>query len=620
MAVNEISEFIQHLRNAVHPHGGADLTDGQLLHGYVSNREQSALATLVRRHGPMVWSVCRRILGNWHDAEDAFQATFLVLVRKAPSIASRDLLADWLYGVAQQTALKARATGAKRRSREVHVTEIPEPTSDDSAWNDLRPVLDQELSALPSKYRAVIVLCDLEGKTRKEVAIQLGVPEGTVASRMATARTMLARRLIRLGLPVSGGVLANVLSHNASASAVPASVIFATIKAANLYSAVQAVAGGAISIAAAALAEGILKAMLFNKIKLVVVVVATAGLLAGAGIMISSKVDFAIALGSVKSETSNPHLIRAKDPKLIKEFEYLVYDLGKGVELRLVKIAARGKSFMIGSSAEEQAAVVNKYFEGKRPDWMDDENERQIRLTNDYFIGQFEITRGQFRRFVEDTGFKTEAEEYGGGYGWNGEKNEVEGRDKKYSWQNNGFSQTDDDPVVNVTWNDAKKFCEWLAKKSDGKVRLPGEAEWEYACRAGSTSRFCFGDDEEDLTEYGNVADAVFRAVTKKGWGIKTSDGIAFTAPVGMFKPNGFGLYDMHGNAFEWCEDWFGKYSDLPKANNQLQTVKQSDTRRVLRGGSWADFPGGGCRSAFRAFNAPDCRNCYYGFRVVVLP
>src|SRR5262249_22645957 len=147
---------------------------------------------LVRRHAPMVWGVCRRVLGNLHDAEDAFQATFLILVRKAASIASPKLLANWLYGVAHQTALKARATNAKRRVRERQVTHMPEPAANEpDRWNDLQPLLDQELARLPNKYRVAIVLCDLEGKTRKEAAWQLGVPEGTLAARVARGRVML---------------------------------------------------------------------------------------------------------------------------------------------------------------------------------------------------------------------------------------------------------------------------------------------------------------------------------------------------------------------------------------------------------------------------------------------
>src|SRR5262245_18783126 len=137
MATGRMSEVVQHLRRSVLQHEGAGLTDGQLLEEYLHRRDPAALAALIRRHGPMVWGVCRRVLRHQHDAEDAFQATFLVLVRKADSLASKDRVANWLYGVAHQTARKARATAARREDRERQVTEMPEPAVEPrDAWSD----------------------------------------------------------------------------------------------------------------------------------------------------------------------------------------------------------------------------------------------------------------------------------------------------------------------------------------------------------------------------------------------------------------------------------------------------------------------------------------------------
>ena len=183
MTTSPLSKFIQDLHKTML---AQEASDGQLLEGFVNRHEEAALAALVHRHGPMVWGACRRILGNHHDAEDAFQATFLVLVRKAASIAPKEMVGNWLYGVAHQTALKARATVAKRKKRECQVTTMPEASvTEQHIWCDLQPLLDQELSKLPDKYRGVILLCDLEGKTRKEAAKQIGCPEGTVATRLA---------------------------------------------------------------------------------------------------------------------------------------------------------------------------------------------------------------------------------------------------------------------------------------------------------------------------------------------------------------------------------------------------------------------------------------------------
>src|SRR5436190_2239666 len=141
MATGQISEAVQHLRRAVLLRDGAGLTDGELLEGFVSRRDEAALAALVRRHGPMVWGVCRRILRNHHDAEDAFQATFLVLARKAGTVVPREMVANWLYGVACQTAMKARATAARRKGREKQVTHLPEPAvAEQDLWLDLQPL------------------------------------------------------------------------------------------------------------------------------------------------------------------------------------------------------------------------------------------------------------------------------------------------------------------------------------------------------------------------------------------------------------------------------------------------------------------------------------------------
>jgi RNA polymerase sigma factor (sigma-70 family) len=264
------------------------LADGELLESYLRSRDDAAFEALVRRHGPMVWGVCRRALPHYHDAEDAFQATFLVLVRKAASVRPRELVAGWLYGVAHQTARKARATVARRRGREWQVAEMPEPTAaEPERWDELRPLLDQELSRLPQKFRAAVLLCDLEGKTRKEAARQLGVPEGTLAAWVARGRGMLARRLSRRGLALSGAAAAAALSRAAATGAVPHAVVCSTVKAAHLFWAGQAAAA---SPNAVALAEGVLRSMFLKRLKMIgcvlLAVAAAAGVLTAIGMLV----------------------------------------------------------------------------------------------------------------------------------------------------------------------------------------------------------------------------------------------------------------------------------------------------------------------------------------------
>jgi RNA polymerase sigma factor (sigma-70 family) len=304
MASNQLKGVLQTLRLATLPCDEASLTDGQLLQIYVRSREEAAFAALVRRHGPMVWGVCRRVLPSHEDAEDAFQATFLVLVRKAGSVVS---VANWLYGVAHQTALKARATAARRRGREKQVTAMPEPAQPPQGpRDDLQPLLDQELSRLPEKYRAVIVLCDLEGKTRKEAARQLKVPEGTVASRLATARGMLAKRLARCGLVVSGAALAALLAQQAASASLPFAVASATVKAGSLFAAGQTTAPGMISSRAVALADGVLKAMLLAKLKKATAVLVLLAVLGAGAIALAHHGPVATPADQLRAEQQGP--------------------------------------------------------------------------------------------------------------------------------------------------------------------------------------------------------------------------------------------------------------------------------------------------------------------------
>jgi RNA polymerase sigma factor (sigma-70 family) len=262
-------DLLDYLRRAVLASGETELTDGQLLECFVSHRDEAAVAALVRRHAQMVWSVCWRILRDHHDAEDAFQATFLVLVRKAPSIKPREMIVNWLHGVTRQTAFKARATLAKRRAREKQVQELPEPEAQSApaVWSDIQPLLDQELSRLPDKYRVAIVMCDLEGATQQEAARQLNIPEGTLTTRLRRARSMLEKRLAWRGLAVACGSVEAFLHQNTAIASAPASAVSLTINVATSVAAGKTAAACLISANVAALTEGVVKSMLLMKLR-----------------------------------------------------------------------------------------------------------------------------------------------------------------------------------------------------------------------------------------------------------------------------------------------------------------------------------------------------------------
>jgi RNA polymerase sigma factor (sigma-70 family) len=278
MSAGQPRDVLRQFRRAALLRDGGGMTDGQLLECFVSRRDEGAFEALVRRHGPMVLGVCRRVLRHEQDAEDAFQATFLVLARKAAAVGQRELLGNWLYGVAYRTALDARAAAARRRARERQVNPMPESEASGGAdaGPDLRLLLDQELSRLPDKYRVPVVLCDLEGRTRRDVARQLGIPVGTLSGRLTTSHRMLAKRLARRGLALSGGALTAALSPSAASAGVPPPLVAATVAAAT------AQAAGLVSARIAALAEGVLRAMLLKKLKIVTAVLLAAGLVGAA--------------------------------------------------------------------------------------------------------------------------------------------------------------------------------------------------------------------------------------------------------------------------------------------------------------------------------------------------
>jgi formylglycine-generating enzyme required for sulfatase activity len=260
--------------------------------------------------------------------------------------------------------------------------------------------------------------------------------------------------------------------------------------------------------------------------------------------------------------------------------------------------------------------------DGKRAA-ADDELPHTVRLSRDFLLGRTEVTVGQFTQFVDETDYRTEAEltvgEGGdgrGGCGFNPVTRRFAGPDLMYNWRNPGFPQTVDHPVTNVSWNDAQVFLRWLSEKEGIAYRLPTEAEWEYACRAGATTAYSSGDDPESLARVANVADSTARKQFATWATIGAADGHVFTSPVGSFESNAFGLADMHGNVWEWCADQLAPSSREPQDDPLLAGW---DARRIYRGGAFVcrlDY----CRSARRGGKTPGHRFWDLGFRVAALP
>ncbi len=270
MSEGQRATLLAYLRRLVGA-GATDGSDAELLERFAAQRDEAAFEALLRRHGPLVWSVCRRVLAEEHAAEDAFQATFLVLVRKARSVSKRASIRSWLYGVALRVALRARQQEQLRRRRE---QETPIRNPGEAIWQDVRSILDEEIQRLPEKYRLPLILCYLEGQTNDEAARLLNCPRGTIATRLARARERLRVRLLRHGVTLSAGTLATMLTDNAVSASVPPLLVAQAANAALM---------GVASVSITALTEGVIQAMFLSKVKMTSALVLALTAMGGAG-------------------------------------------------------------------------------------------------------------------------------------------------------------------------------------------------------------------------------------------------------------------------------------------------------------------------------------------------
>ena len=274
---------------------------------------------------------------------------------------------------------------------------------------------------------------------------------------------------------------------------------------------------------------------------------------------------------------------------------------------------------------ENDSGYDRRFGGGERP-------AHRVVISRPFLMSIYEVTRGDFRRFVDTTGYMTAAEIVGrwqrrpysgaGAQGWDEAEQKYFNRRWDFNWRNTGYPQTDRHPVGNVTYADTTAFCNWLSEQEGQQYRLPSEAEWEYACRAGTRSLYHNGDDFERLSDVANVADASYLAkmthLKSEFHSIRSDDGFIFSAPVGMFHPNAWGLFDMHGNISEMCEDLYtiDYYANSPEVDPTGPATNRGSFR-VHRGGGWRAAPGD-ARSGNRFHVPDDYRYSYIGFRVVI--
>ncbi len=327
--------------------------------------------------------------------------------------------------------------------------------------------------------------------------------------------------------------------------------------------------------------------------------------------------DGKVTLGELASYTSTEvykFVDRTRNDEQLPEY------LFKANSINLVDLGGKQSRSVTNSLGMNFTLIKAGEFLMGSPDtdkdaFDDEKPQHRVRITRPFYLGVHEVTRGQFRRFVDDSGYQTEAEKDGkGGWGWNGDAKKFE-QNPKYTWLNPGFDQTDEHPVVNVSWNDAVAFAEWLGRKEGVTYRLPTEAEWEYACRSGTTTKYCNGDDSEGLAAVANIADGTLKTkYPKLSSSIAAQDGFIYTAPVGRYNPNAWGLFDMHGNVWEWCSDWYAAdyYKRSPVDDPQ---GPDGASIRVPRGGGCYVEPRG-ARSASRGRNVPVSRYYDLGFRL----
>jgi RNA polymerase sigma factor (sigma-70 family) len=319
MADAGLGAVVQHIRKLVAFRAIQETTDRQLLGQFLASADEMAFAALVKRHGPLVLAVCRRVLRHQQDAEDAFQATFLVLAQRAASIRRTEALTSWLHGVAYRIAMRAKRDAARRRAHERKVMAVSTPPnnfSPEPSWPEIQAVLDEEIQRLPEKYRAVFLLCCLEGKNRTEAAKELGLKDATVRSRLSQARKQLQRRLSRRGITLSALLGAAAVTDGATA-AVPEALAASTIRSVTLFVIRKAPIASVASAEVAALVKGATKAMFITKLKTVTVLLLVAGLVtAGAGVLAQREPAPQTAVLS-KTDPAKPKAKEAELPKLV---------------------------------------------------------------------------------------------------------------------------------------------------------------------------------------------------------------------------------------------------------------------------------------------------------------
>jgi RNA polymerase sigma factor (sigma-70 family) len=356
MATPTLGTFLRSLKQAMGAEALASCSDRELVEQFRSARGDAVFRAILERHGPMVLQVCRRVLSSPTDVEDAFQATFLILIRRGHTVRRHSSLASWLHGVAWRSALKLRTQSDRRRRREARTAEsTPTAVTDDTTWGELRGILDEELQRLPETFRAPLVLCYLEGRTQDEAATQLDVSKSTVRRNLERAREVLGRRLVRRGVTLSAVLSARLISDCAQGAGLPRALLVRMAESASHTAANVAAPASVISARVAALSDGVIKAMHYTKCKTIFAVMACS-LALGIGVF-----QFSPESASAQDKSSTKVQSRAGMPDIEPIDPNLVFDPEIQKQLRLsqnqVRQLTEARDKGIASAAAENKRV-----------------------------------------------------------------------------------------------------------------------------------------------------------------------------------------------------------------------------------------------------------------------
>jgi RNA polymerase sigma factor (sigma-70 family) len=615
-------------------------TDAELLAKYASTGDEAAFGELVARHGAFVHRVCERLLKDEHEAQDACQTVFLVLARKARGLNGGDL-SGWLYRVAHFTASKFVRNRLHRVQREGRYAAgeaagQEAPMVDESARQAVLDAVDGELLALSARHREAVILRYLRGHSQEEAARLAGCSVTALSVRASRGIETLRRQLAKRGIVAGAAVLVAALESEAHAAA-SAAFLSSITTAVQAYAA-TGTASAAVSTNVATLTKGVLHMMFWNNVKMAAVVTAAVMLVGGVGVTTyvtvanaannaaapapattaawplwdgkESVPQYALRAGLVPAAPATaPSVIAdligkldSDDFRTREEATRKLGEMGEPARAALeraagsgnAEVAMRARTALDALDAGEVQLVLDlgnqvtmkltlipagKFLMGSPENEAgrnQTETQYEVTITKPFYMGVCEVTQAQYKAIAG--------------------RNPSEFEDPKK-------------PVERVSWNDAVEFCKKLSQKTGRTVRLPTEAQWEWACRAGTQTAFNTGDtiskDQARLDGGGfdRAAPRNIHFAPNRETGTK---------PAGSFEPNAWGLYDMHGNVFEWCADLFGEY---PKEAVKDPAGPANGPGRVARGGSHRDMLEW-CRTAFRCPLNPGIRDNCIGFRV----